>query len=367
MHQVPLHNLHEEKAVMTSFAGFELPLFYTSIIEEHLAVRNSAGIFDVSHMGRILLEGEDSLNFLEKILPVSVTIKQDMKAFYSFMLNDKGFIIDDLIVLKLSKFKFIIVVNAANKEKDLDHINKCANSYKITIHDITFQTCMFAVQGPKSIELTSEVLRGTNMPEKRYEITTLNLESQEIIISRTGYTGEDGLEMIIPCKNGVQTAAMVWKEISKVAKECGLGSRDTLRIEAGLPLYGNEIDEKTTPFELGLERLINWDKDFIGKEALRRNLLPEKLVCGLVLEKDIPRAGFEVRDQQGSSVGFITSGTYSPILKKGIALAKVKNNYAQPGGMLFVQVRNSSRPSYVVKPPFYDTSKYGYKRVKQQI
>ena len=362
---MPLNEIHRQKAVMTDFAGYELPLYYTSIIEEHLAVRTHSGIFDVSHMGRILVEGEDSFNFLERILPVSVSSKKDMKAFYSFMLDERGTILDDLIVLRLSSAKYIVVVNAANREKDFAHINKYKNEYSVSIKDITSQTCMFAVQGPKSIEIMSSTFPEIPVPDTRYTVTTTQYEGKELIVSRTGYTGEDGLEIIAPCADSIQTAKFIWEQFSRNSKECGLGSRDTLRIEAGLPLYGNEIDEKTSPFELGLERLIAWDKEFIGKEAIAQKTKPERLISGLVLEKDIPRTGFEVKDEQGNSVGVVTSGTYSPILRKGIALAKISSSFVSQGKLLYVQVRGSNRASNVVKPPFYDTSKYGYKRVKQ--
>jgi aminomethyltransferase len=362
MYTTPLHYIHKRKAVMTNFAGYELPLYYTSIIEEHLAVRERAGVFDVSHMGRILLEGENALSLLEKILPVAVTLKQDSKAFYSFMLNDEGFIIDDLIILRLSGQKFILVVNAANRKKDLDHIHKHSENYSVKIEDITEKTCMFAVQGPDSIGIISNEVPEIQVPQNRYGLSISRIGENEVIVSRTGYTGEDGVEIIIPCKDNIELAELTWNRISKQAKECGLGARDTLRIEAGLPLYGNEIDENTTPFELDLGRLIAWDKDFIGKYKLSQHMEVKRKISGLVLEKDIPRAGFDVMNEHNLSIGIVTSGTYSPILKRGIALAKIDKDYAAAGSTVFVRVRNINRSSTVVKPPFYDTSKYGYRR-----
>jgi aminomethyltransferase len=362
-----LHDYHKKKAKLAEFAGYEMPLWYSSTLEEHMAVRNYAGAFDVSHMGRIVVSGRHSTDLLERLVPTNVATQPVGKSFYTLFLNEEGGIIDDLIIMKLSDSHYLLVVNAANSAIDLNHILHGSEGLEVDVNDITSDTAMIAVQGPSS-RTVLQPLVGINLAElKRFRCTETTITGHPCIISRTGYTGEDGFEVII---HGVNTrdpskALHVWDEITKAAKPCGLAARDTLRLEAGYPLHGADIDTNTNPFEAELSWVISPEKQgYIGYRAIAtaREVQPRRLRRGLILEEMIPRHGFEVVLPNGKKVGEVTSGSFSPVIKKGISLAYLDVFHAEPGESVLVRVRGVDAPAHVVRPPFYDEKVYGWKR-----
>ncbi|MDG6920366.1 MAG: glycine cleavage system aminomethyltransferase GcvT [Nitrososphaerota archaeon] len=368
MKQTPLYEFHANHGRLAEFAGYEMPLWYTSVVDEHLAVRNKAGIFDVSHMGRVTLEGPDATKLVDRVVPTSASIQAPGKSFYTLLLNPKGGIIDDLIIMKTDT-GYLLVVNAANKTKDLSHIQSVSEDYNVTIHDLTDSSTMIAVQGPEAIPALQPLSSVDLSQVKRYTHVAGTVGRSRAMITRTGYTGEDGFEIIL-YDSGLQnnSAAMqVWTELSATARPCGLGARDSLRVEAGLPLYGSDIDDSTNPFEAELSWVITKEKTgYIGSEALARSSLSlTRIRRGIVLQEKIPRHGFAVTTPTDEKIGVVTSGTFSPILKKGVAIAYVNPAHSRTGEPVHVTVRESQANGSITKPPFYDENLYGWKRHKQ--
>lgn len=347
------------------FAGYEMPLWYTSITEEHLAVRNSCGIFDVSHMGRFSIKGRDSTDLLEGLLPTSVRSQQVGKSFYTLLLNDEAGIIDDLIVLRKAEDEFLAVVNAANSDRDMAHVKRRATREDVEIQDQTSTSAMIALQGPRAAEVLAP-LTGIDLASlKRFRGVDGEVLGSPCTVSRTGYTGEDGFEIIVGGATVEQPklALDVWNALAKSAKPCGLGARDSLRLEAGYSLHGSDIDEKTNPFEAGLSWVLSAGKTgYVGSDAIFRirDAPPSVVTKGIVLDQGIPRHGFDVLDGSGK-VGVVTSGTFSPILRKGIALARVKASVGD-GEKPWVLIRGTKSGGRFAKPPFYDEKVYGWKR-----
>ncbi len=347
-----------------------MPLWYSSISDEHLAVRNRAGIFDVSHMGRVLLHGPDADKLLEYLLPTNASTQGVGKSFYTLLLNEKGGIVDDLIVLKYGGNDYMLVVNAANKEKDIKHIQDRSNGSNVELQDITANSTMIAVQGPQAEQKLQPMTQLDLEQLKRFRCAMTSVLGHKSTISRTGYTGEDGFEVILH-DSGVSNpegGLQAWIELARSAKPCGLGARDSLRIEAGYPLYGFDITEATTPVEADLAWVVSKDKDgYVGSSVLRGLLekTPKKIRRGLALNEQIPRSGFEIRDQANNQVGEVTSGTFSPILKKGIAMGYLNSKYSGAGTAVQVRVRDSDVKAQIVRPPFYDEALYGWRRTKQ--
>jgi aminomethyltransferase len=293
------------------------------------------------------------------------------KSFYTLLLNPKGGIIDDLIIIKRAEDDYLFVVNAANKQKDLEHMTGFSSRYEVTLDDMTDRTTMIAIQGPEAFQALQPITTQNLTEIKRYNHVMSNVGGSAATITRTGYTGEDGFEIIL-YDSGIENdsiALSVWDSLSKKATPAGLGSRDSLRVEAGLPLYGSDIDDTTNPIEADLSWVISKEKTgYIGSEALagHLNTQPARLRRGVVLEDKIPRHGFEVDSESGQKIGTVTSGTFSPILKKGIALAYVDQSYTQIGQAVKVSVRDSLITGKIVKPPFYDEKMYGLKRTPTQ-
>lgn len=369
MKQTPLHDFHAKHGKLAEFAGYEMPLWYTSVIEEHLAVRNKAGIFDVSHMGRTILDGPDATNLVELLVPTSASSQAPGKSFYTLLLNPNGGIIDDLIIMRTER-GYLLVVNAANKGKDMSHIRTLATDYDVNIRDVTDSTTMIAVQGPEAIQAL-QPLTSTDLSQiKRYTHVSAKVGDSRAMITRTGYTGEDGFEIILH-DTGLQDDAIataVWTDLSTRARPCGLGARDSLRVEAGLPLYGSDIDETTNPFEAELSWVVTKGKTgYIGSESLASfSSAPlSRLRRGIVLDDKIPRHGFIVTTGTNEIIGRITSGTFSPILKKGIAMAYVEPAHSKIGEAVRVVVRDSPAQGTITKTPFYDEKVFGWKRLKQ--
>lgn len=361
--------------MLTEFSGFDMPLWYKGIIDEHMAVRNSAGVFDVSHMGRIMISGSGATRFLSYLLPSDPSRVKDNHAFYSVLCNEHGGIVDDIVTNRCSSEKYLMVVNAANREKDLAWINGVAKRFDVKIEDISDRSSLFSFQGPLSEELLQRVVDIPLSELRRFAFVQCHVAGQECLLSRTGYTGEDGFEIAVfdTTVDEPQRALKVWFELLSVGKEhgvvpCGLGARDTLRLEAGLCLYGNDIDDNTTPVEAGLEFVINLDenRDFLGKKELEgqiREGTKRRRVAFYMLEAGVPRHGYNLVFS-ANIVGTVTSGTFSPIIKKGIGMGYVPSSISGVGRDLTVEIREVRKVARISRTPFYDTAKFGYKRAK---
>ncbi|WP_421873229.1 glycine cleavage system aminomethyltransferase GcvT [Marinoscillum sp.] len=354
--QIPLHQLHTQLGgKMVPFAGFEMPVRYTSDKEEHMKVREAVGVFDVSHMGEFMITGPGALDFIQKVTSNDVSKIVDGQAQYSCFPNDKGGIVDDLIVYRFNQEKFMLVVNASNIEKDWNWI-KGYNSYDAQMEDISDDMVLFAVQGPKATatlqKLTDVDLSGI----KFYHFAEGELAGKQMIISGTGYTGAGGFELYIQKED----AEEVWHKLFEAGAEfgiapIGLGARDTLRLEMGFCLYGNDITDETSPLEAGLGWITKFTNDFVNAEALQRQKeegVTRKLVGFEMVDKGIPRHDYEIMNESGEVIGKVTSGTISPMLNKGIGLGYVQVGYHQPDSKIFIAVRNKQLEAKVTKPPF---------------
>lgn len=349
--QTPFYNSHlESNAKIVDFGGWDMPLHYGSQMEEHHAVRQDAGMFDVSHMTVVDVEGADAKPFLQYLLANDVDkLKESGKALYSGMLTENGGVIDDLIVYYIDPTYYRVVVNASTREKDLAWMTNQAVSFSVSVSENT-DFAMLAVQGPNAIEKTNSVL--TEAQQKAVEGIGVFFaaDTEGYFIARTGYTGEDGYEIMVPAA----LAGDFWSRlVAAGVKPCGLGARDTLRLEAGMNLYGNEMDESISPLEANMGWTISWsdDRDFIGKSALlakKESGVNNKLV-GLVLEgKGVIRSHMKVV-VEGLGEGETTSGTMSPTLKKSIGIARVPKAI---GETAMVEIRGKLVPAKVVKPSF---------------
>lgn len=367
-----LYEFHRKNAKLTLFAGFEMPLWFEGIIPEHLAVRNAVGIFDITHMGRTLITGPDAEAFLNYVTTNNVSVLTPLSAHYSLMCNERGGIKDDFVLSRLEKEKFLIVYNAANREKDFQWLRTNSKNSQVKIEDVSDQIAMFAVQGPKAQETLQKISSEDLSLIKRFKCGWIEIAENQVFISRTGYTGEDGFEIFIwdtPLSNPSK-AVKVWNAILEAGREfgikpCGLGARDTLRLEAGMCLYGNDIDENTTPLEARLSFVVKFNKgDFIGREALLKQKeegIKRRRVGVLMLEKGIPRAGFGIY-KENKKIGYITSGTFSPLLKRGIGMAYVQIEHSEEETEVTIEIRQRKIKAKIVRFPFYDAEKYGYRR-----
>ena len=356
LRELPLRDEHVRLgARMTPFAGWSMPLMYTSIVAEHLHVRRSAGLFDVSHMGRLLLRGEGALPTIDKLVPGNLSKLLVGQAKYTALLTPFGGIRDDLIVYRRED-DLIAVVNAANAADDREWIEQHL-SPDTELDDVTELTCLLALQGPRSLELlaglTGDDLGG--MPP--FTLMSTSLAGAQVTLMRTGYTGEEGAELMVANED----ALAVWRAVLAAGepgtvRPCGLGARDTLRLEAGLLLHGQDMNRNTTPYETGLGWLVDWDGgDFIGRSALieAKDGAPETLLVGLATDaRQIPRHGDEIT-VDGKTVGEVTSGTYSPVLGHPIALGRMLPLFANLGTEVVVAGGRRSFPARVVERPFY--------------
>ncbi|MEM3824060.1 MAG: glycine cleavage system aminomethyltransferase GcvT, partial [Candidatus Bathyarchaeia archaeon] len=368
-----LYEVHQKTAKLTVFAGFEMPMWYKGVIQEHLAVRNSVGIFDISHMGRIMIMGADAERFLNYVITNDVSKLMPNSAQYSVMCNEEGGIIDDFVYYRLEKDKFMFVANAVNREKDYNWLTKNAKGFNVHIEEVSDNVAMLAVQGPNAEKTLQKISPDDLSRIERFKCAPSHLADVDVLLSRTGYTGEDGFEVFIwnTPLSSPNNAIKVWNAILDAGKPfgvepCGLGARDTLRLEAGMCLYGNDIDEKTTPLEATLGFVVKLQKDnFIGKNALLKQKtegIRRKRVGIRMVGQGIPRPGFEIYSSNNEKIGYVTSGTFSPLLKCGIAMAYVQTSQAQEGNIVNVKVRDKLAKAEIVPFPFYDSEKYGYKR-----
>ncbi len=364
LERTPFYGLHERLgAKLIDFGGWEMPVQYESIKKEHKAVRNGVGMFDVSHMGEFFISGPEALNLIQYVTINDASKLKPGKAQYSAMCYEDGGIVDDLLVYMLDEEEFMLVVNASNIAKDFEWIS-AHNNFDATVEERSLEMCLLAVQGPKSVE-TLQKLTDTDLSSiKFYTFKKGTLAGVEnVLLSATGYTGEKGFELYFD-KNETDPS-QVWEAIMQAGKEfdiqpCGLGARDTLRLEMGFALYGNDISKETNPFEARLGWLTKLDKDdFIGKEALlkvKEDGVSRKLVGFIVANlRAIPRLGYDIVDDGGSKIGFVTGGTRSVTLNKNIGMGYVPVEMAEEGTKIYIQVRNKQAQATVVKPPFVTT------------
>lgn len=373
LRRTQVYEVYRETAKLAGFAGFEMPLWYKGIAIEHLAVRNSVGIFDVSHMGRIMITGADSERFLNYVITNDVSTTLPNSAQYSVMCNERGGIMDDFVVYRLENARFLVVFNAGNREKGYNWLVKNAQGFNTEIEDISENVAMFAVQGPNTQKTLQKISTEDLSKIGRFKCGSSSLAGIKVLLSRTGYTGEDGFEVFVweASLTKPDNAVKLWNAVLEAGgtfgiEACGLGARDTLRLEAGVCLYGNDIDENTTPLEAGLGFVVKLQKDsFIGKDTLLRQKtegIKRKRVGIRMVAEGIPRQNFEICDDAGEKIGYLTSGTFSPLLKLGIGMGYVQLPSAQEGKTVNVKIRGRMAGAKISAFPFYDTEIYGYKR-----
>ena len=356
--KTPVFEMYEKYgAKVIDFGGWALPVQFSSILEEHQAVRTAAGLFDVSHMGEVLVEGKDAERYINYLMTNDVTTLAVNEAQYTAMCSPDGGTIDDLLVYKLAEEKYLLVINAANIEKDYEWMKQHVKG-EVTIHNVSDDIAQLAIQGPKA-ESILQKLTATDLSKIGYFKFAQNVEVagiQKVLVSRTGYTGEDGFELYLAAED----VKVLWEKLLRIEglKPCGLGARDTLRLEASLALYGQELTSDISPLEAGIGFVVKTKKagDFIAKQSLlaqRENGLKRKLVGIEVTERGIPRTGYKVTTEDGQEIGFVTSGTQSPTLKKSIGLAIISSDYTALGTNVKVAIRNKLVDAVVVKAPFY--------------
>ena len=359
----PFHAFHEQHdAKLIDFAGWDMPIRYGSIIEEHKQVRHAGGLFDVSHMGRIYFSGRHARRFLERLLTRRISDMKDFTCRYSLVCNEQGGVRDDVLVYRFPD-KWMLVVNASNRQKLLEHFDEVKGDLTVKIDDQTEKTAMVAIQGPQVMDIIGQF--SNEVPAlKRYSFCVKNMLVVKLIISRTGYTGEDGVEVIMPAKMADMAIKTLLKNKSQTdaIKPAGLGARDSLRIEAAMPLYGHELDEDTDPYTAGLNFAVSLDKDqdengepFIGQEALKKIKAqgPTRTLVGMKLKgRRTPRQGNAVY-KDGEQLGAITSGCLSPTLGHPIAMAYVGTGSCTVGDKVLIAAGSSRVDGEIVPLPFY--------------
>ncbi|MGI6074180.1 MAG: glycine cleavage system aminomethyltransferase GcvT [Fermentimonas sp.] len=359
MKRTPFTDLHIELgAKMHEFAGYNMPIEYSGIVDEHLTVVNGVGVFDVSHMGEIWVKGPKSLELLQKTTSNDVSKLEIGKAQYTCFLNEKGGIVDDLIVYHYEPEKYLLVVNAANLDKDWEWCNKW-NDVGAELENSSEKTAQLAVQGPKALETLQKLTDVDLSAIPYYSFVTGRIGNENnVIISNTGYTGAGGFELYFYNNQGLN----IWNAVFEAGEEfgikpIGLGARDTLRLEMGYCLYGNDLSEDTTPLNAGLGWITKFvdNKPFIGREVLekiKKEGVAEKLCCFVLVDRGIPRQGYDIVDAFDNVIGSVTSGTMSPTLKKGIGMGYVRADLSVLGAEIFIKVRNKNLKAQIVKPPF---------------
>ena len=343
-------------AKMVPFAGFNMPVQYTGINDEHDTVRTGVGVFDVSHMGEFILKGEKALDLIQKVSSNDASKLYNGKVQYAYLPNQTGGIVDDFLVYKIDEQTYMLVVNASNIEKDWNWINKY-NTDGVVMKDISDETSLFAVQGPKAAEALQNLTDIELASMEYYSFTKGKFAGVDnVIVSATGYTGAGGFEIYV----ANQDAKKVWDAIFEAGaafgiKPIGLGARDTLRLEMGFCLYGNDIDDTTSPLAAGLGWVTKFTKDFVNSENLKAEKekgTTQKLVGFEMIDRGIPRHDYEIVDEEGNVIGRVTSGTQSPSLKKSIGLGYVDNAFAKAGTEIFINIRNQKIKAEVRKTPF---------------
>jgi aminomethyltransferase len=357
MKYIPLNDLHVALGgKMVEFAGYNMPVRYSSDKDEHLTVRQGVGVFDVSHMGEFMVTGANALALIQHVISNDASKLVDGKALYAYLPNEQGGVVDDLLVYRINAEKYMLVVNASNIEKDWTWISQ-HNTFGAEMQDISEATCLFAVQGPKAIE-AMQSLTAVNLAEMPYY--TFQIADfagiPDVTISATGYTGSGGFELYVPNEH----ANNVWNAIFEAGKAynikpIGLGARDTLRLEKGFMLYGNDINDTSSPLEAGLGWVTKFTKPFINSENLKAEKeagVKRKLIAFKLSEKAIPRSHYPIVDAQGNVIGEVTSGTMSPSLDLGIGMGYVPVEFSKENSEIFVQIRGKNATATVVKAPF---------------
>jgi aminomethyltransferase len=354
---VPLNDLHVKLgAKMVPFAGYNMPVRYSSDIEEHMTVRKGVGVFDVSHMGEFLAQGPEALDLIQRVTSNDASKLVDGQAQYSCLPNEHGGIVDDLIVYKIKDEDYMIVVNASNIEKDWNWISKF-NTKGVSMKNISDDVCLFAVQGPNAVATLQKLTKIDLSAIKYYHFTKGEFAGvPNVILSNTGYTGAGGFEVYVDKREAEKT----WNAIFDAGKEfgikpIGLGARDTLRLEMGFCLYGNDIDDTTSPIEGGLGWITKFTKPFTNSSAIKQQKeagVKRKLVGFKMVDKGIPRHDYMIKNAKGEAIGKVTSGTMSPVLGVGIGLGYVAVEHSAPGSEIFIDVRGKALKGIINKLPF---------------
>jgi len=356
MNRTPLYDTHKNLgAKMVNFGGWDMPVSYSGVLKEHEAVRSKAGLFDVSHMGEIRVEGEEALAFLQHLTCNDLSKAKDGQCQYNILMNEQGGAVDDIIVNRIDEKHFLVCVNASNAEKDWEWMNQHAPKFKAKLENQSADYALIALQGPLASKILSPFADVSTL--KPFHFAESGFAGKKVLIARTGYTGEDGFE--IYCKP--DEAAWIWEKLLEEGKPlgllpCGLGARDTLRLEMAYPLYGHELSEELGPLEAGLDWVVKIDKgDFIGKAALLRKkeqgVSPKRV--GIMMQEDgIAREGYPLFSG-GEKVGRVVSGTYSPSLDKNIACGYVRSDIAKIGAEISVEIRGKKKLAQVLDTPFY--------------
>jgi aminomethyltransferase len=357
LQSVELNDLHISLGgKMVPFAGFNMPVQYSNLIQEHHAVRNSVGVFDVSHMGEFVLKGDKALDLIQLVTSNDASKLTDGKVQYSCLPNNTGGIVDDLLVYRYSENEYYLVVNASNIKKDWDWISS-HNIFGVQMEDISNQLSLLAIQGPNAIKVLQKLTEVELSSMPYYSFKTGSMAGiDDIIISNTGYTGAGGFELYVWNKD----AKALWDAVFEAGKEfdilpCGLGCRDTLRLEKGFCLYGNDIDDTTSPIEAGLGWITKFTKDFVNSayhKSLKDNGVTKKLVGFEMIDRGIPRQHYMIKDAEGNTIGEVTSGTQSPSLGKAIGMGYVAISHANADTEIFIEIRDKSLKAKVAKIPF---------------
>ena len=359
MKNIALHDTHVNLgAKMVPFAGFNMPVQYEGVTAEHITVRNGVGVFDVSHMGEFLVTGENALALIQKVTSNDASKLAIGDAQYSCFPNETGGIVDDLICYRIKENQYLLVVNASNIDKDWEWINQYNQEFGAELRNLSDDYSLLAIQGPKAVEAmqTLSSLDLADIPFYKFKVGDF-AGIEHVIISATGYTGSGGFE--IYCKNS--EVKQIWNKVFEAGasfgiKPIGLAARDTLRLEMGYCLYGNDIDDTTSPIEAGLGWITKFTKDFVNHETLAKQKEEKpsrKLVAFELNERGIPRQGYDIVDNEGNVIGNVTSGTMSPSLNKGIGMGYVPFDQSKLGTEIFIQIRKNAIPATVVKLPFY--------------
>lgn len=358
MKNTALTQVHEALgAKMVPFAGYNMPVQYEGVNGEHETVRNAVGVFDVSHMGEFLLSGPDALDLIQRVTSNDASALTIGRAQYSCLPNGKGGIVDDLIVYKIKEEEYLLVVNASNIDKDWNWISS-HNTKNVAMRNLSDDYSLLAIQGPKAVEAMQSLTSVDLAAIKYYHFEVGPFAGIEhVIISATGYTGSGGFE--IYCKNS--EVKQVWDKVFEAGaafgiKPIGLAARDTLRLEMGFCLYGNDIDDTTSPLEAGLGWITKFTKDFVDSEFLKSQKeagVSRKLIGFEMIERGIPRHDYRVLDANGNEIGKVTSGTQGPSVKKAIGMAYVKTEFAAPDSEIYIEIRDKGVQAKVVKMPFY--------------
>ncbi|MDD2485859.1 MAG: glycine cleavage system aminomethyltransferase GcvT [bacterium] len=358
LRKTPLNGMHKE-ARLVDYAGWEMPVYYSGILEEHMAVRQMAGMFDVSHMAKIMVEGPEAIDLLQLCLTNNIALIAPGRAIYSLMCNPQGGVIDDLIVYRFSDESYMVVANAVNEQSVYYWLKGHLPDKGVSLRNLTDNYALIALQGPIAAKILKPLMSEDPADMKYFDLAFVNLLGRPCVITRTGYTGEDGFELFLHRSEwSIEQIEDLWEHLAAGgAKPCGLGARDNLRIEAGYPLYGHELSETINPLQAGMGWAVKFNKgDFIGRAALEcedRTEPVELLVGFKMLERSVPRQGYPIFSGE-EQVGHVTSGAYSPIRKEDIGMAYVLEPYASAGIRLEAQVRQRRLPLEIMPKPFIE-------------